>query len=122
MQNYKDLKVWEEGHMLTLKIYKVTMNFPDNEKYGLTNQIRRSAFSVPSNIAEGCGKFKQADIANYFQIALGSANETDYLLLLSKDLNYLSEDNFRELEESINKIKAMLISLIKKVRAKVIGS
>jgi hypothetical protein len=109
MQNYKDLKVWEEGHMLTLKIYKVTMNFPDNEKYGLTNQIRRSAFSVPSNIAEGCGKFRQADIANY-------------LLLLSKDLNYLSEDNFKELEESINKIKAMLISLIKKVRAKVIDS
>jgi len=95
------------------------MNFPDHEKYGLTNQIRRSSFSIPCNIAEGCGKFKQLDIANYFQIALGSANETEYLLLLSKDLNYLSEDSFKSLEERINKIKAMLISLIKKVRLKI---
>ncbi len=117
MQNYKELNVWKEAHILTLKIYKATMSFPEYEKYCITNQIRRSSYSIPCNIAEGCGKYSQADIANYFQMALGSANETDYLLLLSKDLQYLSNDLFAELTEAINKIKAMLIALIKRVRA-----
>lgn len=116
MQNYKDLKVWEKAHKLTLEIYKISQNFPPSETYGLTSQMRRCSLSIPSNIAEGCGKMTSADFANFLQIALGSSNETEYFLILSKDLNYLPEDKFIEMERSVNEIKAMLISLIKKVR------
>jgi four helix bundle protein len=117
MQNYKDLKVWEKGHSLTLEIYRVSENFPKKEMYGLTNQIRRCSSSIPSNIAEGCGRMTSNDFANFLQIALGSANETEYFLLLSKDLKYIEIEKHDELEKQINEIKAMLISLIKKVRS-----
>jgi len=118
MQNYKDLKVWEKAHSITLKIYKVTKDFPKEEIYGLTSQIRRSVVSVPANIAEGCGKFSKPDFANFLQIALGSANETEYYLLLAKDLKYLDIQSFTELLAEVNQIKAMLIGLITKVRNK----
>jgi four helix bundle protein len=116
MQNYKDLKVWEKAHHFTLKVYEVTKLFPKEEIYGLTSQLRRSASSIPANIAEGCGKNTQADFAKFLNIALGSTNESEYYLLLSKDLRYLSEVSFTELFQSINEVKAMLIALITKVR------
>ncbi len=86
MQNYKDLKVWEKGHLFTLKVYDVTKLFPKEEIYSLTNQIRRAASSIPANIAEGCGKNSQNEFAHFLNIALGSANEAEYFLILSKDL------------------------------------
>ncbi|MFT3846235.1 MAG: four helix bundle protein [Lacibacter sp.] len=116
MQNYKDLKVWERAHGFTLKIYEVTKQFPKEEIYSLTNQVRRSAASIPANIAEGCGKNTNPDFANFLNIALGSANESEYYLILSKDLHYLKEEDFSELLKAINEIKAMLIALITKVR------
>ncbi len=94
MQNYKDLKVWEKVHLFTVKGYEYTKFFPKEEVYSLTNQLRRSASSIPSNIAEGCGKNTQNDLANYLNIALGSFNEAEYQILLSKDLNYLSTEIF----------------------------
>lgn len=117
MQNYKDLKVWIKSHEITLKIYSLTKGFPKDEIYSLTNQIRRCSSSIPANIAEGCGKKSNADLGRFLNIALGSANETEYFLLLAKDLNYLTLDDHRFLEKDINEIKAMLISLIQKVRA-----
>jgi four helix bundle protein len=116
MQNYKDLMVWEKAHEFTLKVYEVTKTFPKDEIYSLTNQLRRSASSIPANIAEGCGKNSQADFANFLNIGLGSANESEYYLLLSKDLLYLKPDAFESLNKIINEIKAMLIALINKVR------
>jgi four helix bundle protein len=118
MQNFKELKVWEKSHQITLDIYKVSACFPKEETYSLTNQLRRAAASIPANIAEGCGKNSQADLANFLNIALGSANETEYFLILSKDLHYLNEQDFTTLSNNINEIKAMLIGLIGKVRAK----
>ncbi|MGV3588206.1 MAG: four helix bundle protein [Adhaeribacter sp.] len=118
MQNYKELKVWEKSHFITLEIYRITKSFPREEIYGLTSQMRRAAASISANIAEGCGKFSKPDFANFLQIALGSANETEYYLLLSKDLNYLDIQSFTELTNQINQIKAMLIGLISKVRNK----
>jgi four helix bundle protein len=119
MQNYKDLKVWQKAHAFTLKIYTITQSFPKQEMYGITNQIRRSSSSVAANIAEGCGKLTQKDFARFLQIALGSANETEYFLILSFDLKYIhNEQEFNELLNNINEIKAMLISLIGRVRAK----
>lgn len=90
MQNYKDLKVWEKSHEFTLRIYEITKTFPKEELYSLRNQLRRSAASIPANIAEGCGKNSQLEFAHFLNIALGSANETEYYLVLSKDLKYLS--------------------------------
>lgn len=118
MQNFKELKVWEKAHQITLSIYKVSASFPKEEIYSLTNQLRRAASSIPANIAEGCGKNTQADLANFLNISLGSANETEYFLILSKDLDYLTEEQFTILSNSINEVKAMLISLIGRVRSK----
>lgn len=116
MQNYKELKVWEKAHLLTIEVYKATQSFPKEEIYSLTNQLRRACYSIPSNIAEGCGKKTQLDLANFLQIALGSANEAEYFLLLSKDLNYINNEAYVVLDKAINEIKAMLIGLISKVR------
>ena len=116
MQKYKDLKVWEKSHSFTLKVYEATKLFPKEEIYSLTNQLRRAASSIPANIAEGCGKKGQQEFAHYLNIALGSTNESEYFLLLSKDLNYLSIKTHNDLHLLINEIKAMLISLIGKVR------
>jgi four helix bundle protein len=116
MQNFKDLLLWQEAHQLVLKIYKLSEDFPKTETFGITSQLRRAAVSMPCNIAEGCGRYTQKDFANFLQISLGSTNETDYLTLLAKDLNYLSEDKFLGLQDHINKIRAMNINLIEKVR------
>lgn len=116
MQNYKELKVWQKSHQLTLSIYKASTAFPKEELYALTSQIRRSSSSIPANIAEGCGKNSGPDLANFLNIALGSANETEYHLLLAKDLGYLSLETYGELDNKINEVKAMLISLINKIR------
>ncbi|HVE61356.1 MAG TPA: four helix bundle protein, partial [Chitinophagaceae bacterium] len=94
-----------------------TKLFPKEEVYSLTNQIRRSASSIPANIADGCGKNSQLELAQFLNIALGSANEAEYFLILSKDLQYLSIEDFTRLFDNINEIKAMLISLINKVRS-----
>ena len=116
MQNYKGLKVWEKAHQFTLMVYETSKHFPKEELYGLTNQLRRSAYSIPANIAEGCGKNTKADFANFLNIALGSANESEYFILLTKDLAYINTEKFETLSKLINEIKAMLIALIAKVR------
>lgn len=117
MQNYKDLKVWEKTHSYTLQVYDASFVFPKEELYSLTNQLRRSAASVPANIAEGCGKRSNQEFAHFLNIALGSANESEYLLPLAKDLKYLTEIKYEALTLLINGVKAMLIALINKVRA-----
>ena len=116
MKNYRDLIVWLKAHKNVLQIYKLTKTFPKEEQFGITSQIRRAATSVPTNIAEGCGKFTQKDFANFLQNALGSCQEMEYLTFLSSELRYLNEDEFENLIKEINEVKAMLISLIKKVR------
>lgn len=94
MQNYQELKVWQKSHAFVLEIYKLTDTFPNNETFGLASQMRRSAVSVPANLAEGCGKKGTLDTANFFQISLGSLHETEYYLLLSRDLNYINNEVF----------------------------
>ncbi len=116
MKDFRDLVVWEKAHAVTLEIYKRTKTFPREELYSLTSQLRRAASSVPANIAEGCGKASNADFAKYLQIAFGSANECEYHLLLSRDLDLLNESDHAELERSVIEVKRMLASLIAKVR------
>lgn len=117
MQNFRDLKVWENAHLLVIKLYKTTTKFPKEEIYGITNQIRRAAVSVPTNIAEGCGRFTKPDFAKFLQISMGSACEIEYLLFLSGELEFTDKNEYEELNKDIVEIKKMLTSLIQKVRA-----
>lgn len=116
MQDYKTLKVWELGHELTLMVYQKTSTFPKEEMFGLTSQIRRASSSIPTNIAEGCGRYSSKELTQFLNISLGSANETSYLLFLAKDLNYLTNEDFENLNNQIEQIKAMLINLISKIK------
>ncbi len=92
MKDFRQLKVWEKAHGLALAIYKATERFPKQEMYALTSQIQRAAVSIPSNTAEGCGKNTDAELARYFQIAMGSSSELEHLFLLAHDLGYISKD------------------------------
>lgn len=116
IQDFRKLKVWEAGHALTLAVYAATARFPRDEIYGLTSQIRRSASSIPSNIAEGCGRDSAADLARFLHIAMGSASELDYQLQLAHELGYLVRDNCADLEASVQSLKRMLAALIATVR------
>ena len=116
MQDFKGLLVWERAHDLTLRIYELTSRFPREEIYGLTSQIRRASASIPTNIAEGCGRETSAEFARFLQIAMGSASETEYLILLVHDLKYL-DDQYVELIDTIVSVKKMLTALLRNIRA-----
>ncbi|HEX6837928.1 MAG TPA: four helix bundle protein, partial [Polyangia bacterium] len=90
MQDFRDLKVWQRAHELTLAIYRATATFPSEERFGLTSQMRRSAASVPANIAEGRCRGSDADFGRFLRVALGSAAETEYHLILAGDLGLLT--------------------------------
>jgi four helix bundle protein len=90
MKDYKKLMVWEKAHQLTLSVYEATKGFPKDELYGLTTQIRRACVSIPANIAEGCGRDGDAELARFFQISMGSSSELEYHLLLAHDLGFLT--------------------------------
>jgi four helix bundle protein len=115
MKDFRDLKVWEKAHELTLAAYKSTKQFPKEELFGLTNQIRRSSSSIAANIAEGCGRRGNGDFHRFLQNAMGSASEREYHLLLAKDLVILSNQDFQSLSAQIIEIKKMLAALIRKV-------
>ena len=117
MKDFRDLKVWSKAHYLTLAIYKTTALFPKEERYGLTSQIRRSSISIPSNIAEGCGRDGDAEFARFLQIAMGSASELEYQLLLASDLGLFEEVDYGELYNEVVQVKQMLTALIQKLRA-----
>lgn len=117
MKDFRKLQVWAKAHQFTLKIYEMTKGFPREEMYGLTAQIRRACVSIPTNISEGCVRSSDADFSRFLFISLGSASELEYLILLSKDLKYINEKFYTELNIDINEIKKMLIGMIKKLKA-----
>ncbi|TAH11795.1 MAG: four helix bundle protein [Runella slithyformis] len=119
MQNYKNLIVWQKSHQLTLAIFSVAKRFPKEEQFILTSQLKRACLSVVLNIVEGCGKYTDADTANFFQTSLGSVQETEYCILLSKELGYIDEQQFNDLSKIVGEVKAMLITIIKKIRERV---
>jgi four helix bundle protein len=117
LRDFRKLKVWERAHQLALEAYRATGNFPDSERYGLTSQLRRAASSVPANIAEGCGRDGSADFARFLHIAMGSASELEYHLLLSRDLGLLSETDYEPLGREVSEVKRILATFIKAVRS-----
>lgn len=97
MNDFKELKVWEKAHFLTLQVYRISRSFPKEELYGLTSQMRRASSSIPANIAEGCGRESDADFAGFLNISMGSAYELEYFLILCHDLGILENHDFEEL-------------------------
>lgn len=115
MRDFKKLDVWTKAHALTLLVYQTTARFPKHELYSLTSQLRRSAASVGANIAEGCGRESERDFARFLTLALGSASETEYHLLLACDLGYLPSDDYSGLDARIKEVKRMLTGLQRKL-------
>ena len=117
MRDFERLAVWQKAHRLTVDIYAVTTSFPREERFGLTAQVRKSAASVPTHIAEGCGRFGDREFARFVSIAAGSASETEYHLLLAHDLGYLAPEPHRQLDSDVNEVKKMLRALYRKLKA-----
>ena len=115
MRDYKKYDIWKLSHFLTLEIYKITEGFPKEEVFGLTSQIRRASSSVGINIVEGCGRGSDEDFKRFLRTASGSAFEVEYILLLSKDLNYISEEKFIELTPKAEELKIKISKLILKI-------
>jgi four helix bundle protein len=111
MQRFTELKVWQRAHGLVLEIYAATATFPADERFGLTSQIRRAAASVPTNIAEGSKRRRKNDFAHFLNIAEGSLAETEYLVILSRDLEHLGTKKATALLGEIDEIGAMLHTL-----------
>ncbi len=115
MRDFKKYDIWQLSHLLTLDIYKLTSEFPKEEIYNLTSQIRRASSSIPTNISEGCGRNSDKEFNQFLNIALGSANETEYLLILSRDLQYLDLEIALDFLEKINTIKSKIYNLKQKL-------
>jgi four helix bundle protein len=117
MRDFRQLKVWEKAHALSLAIYQATTAFPQQELFGLTSQLRRAAVSIPANIAEGCGRSGEPELARFLRIAQGSASELEYHIILSTDLGYLNQSVSQELFDQVTEVKRMLTSLVQKLSA-----
>ena len=115
MRDYKKYDIWKLSHLLTLEVYKITESFPKEEIFGLTSQIRGASSSIGINIVEGCGRGSDEDFKRFLRNASGSAFEVEYILLLSKDLNYISEDKFLELSPKAEELKMKISKLILKI-------
>lgn len=109
MRDFHKLMIWQRSHQLTLKVYHVSKSFPNEELYGLTSQLRRAVASIPTNIAEGCGRNSNKDFAHFLQIAIGSASEVEYELLLAKELNYISVSDYQLLVDETVAVRKMII-------------
>lgn len=117
MRDFRELKVWAKAHRVTLDIYKVTATFPREEIYGITSQMRQSSASIPANMAEGCGRDGAVELARFCRIAMGSASELEYHLLLARDLDYLSEYDYARVNDQLMEVKRMLVSFVQRLKA-----
>lgn len=116
MKSFRELQVWRKAHEITMAVYAITRTFPNDERYGLTSQLRRSASSIGSNIAEGCGRRSDGEMARFLQIARGSACEVEYQVLLARDLRYLHDHEFSRLSRQADELQRMLTALIHRFR------
>jgi four helix bundle protein len=116
MKDFRNFVVWKKAHALTLNLYQITnAEFPKDERFGLVSQVRRCSASIGANLAEGCGREGNGEFHRFLQIALGSANELEYHLLLARDLNYLSNAHHASIEAELTEVKKMLVALTAKV-------
>lgn len=121
MATHKDLNVWKKSMNLVVLIYKLTGQFPKEELFGLTSQMRRAAVSIPSNIAEGHGRHSERELIRFLYISLGSASELETQILLSYKLDFLNEEGFNQLNELNNEVIKMLASLIRSKNSELVN-
>ncbi|MFO7618346.1 MAG: four helix bundle protein [Thermoplasmata archaeon] len=119
IQDYRDLDVWKLSHAFVIEIYKITLTYPKDEMYGLTSQIRRAAYSVPANIAEGNGRQHLKEYIQFLYISKASLNETTYCLLLSKDMGYIGQEKCNDLIERTDRIGMLIMGLIRSLKCKI---
>lgn len=119
IRNYKKIIAWQKSHAITLSVYRITKNFPADERFGITSQLRRAAYGVPSNIAEGSGRDSNRDYLRFLYISLASLKETEYFLLLAHDLGYISDADFEAHTEDVNVAFGVLSGLIKAVKKEI---
>ena len=119
MRNYRDLQVWNKAHNLTLELYRVSRGFPREETYGVTSQLRRAAVSIGANLAEGCGRRTSTELARFVRIAMGSASELDYHLLLFRDLGFMNGDDFMRTASGLTEVRKMLTSFLSSVEEQI---
>ena len=117
VKDFHELKVWQKAHQLTLLVYQITTTFTREERYGLTSQLRRCSSSIAANLAEGCGRNGDAEFARFCTIAMGSASELEYHLLLAKDLKLIKPKDHVELSQRATELKRMLTALLQKLNA-----
>ena len=117
VKDFRELKVWQKAHELTLAVYQVTAKFPREELYGLTMQMRRAGASIPANLAEGCGRNGDAELSRFCWIAMGSASELQYFLLLARDLQLIPGADYDRLAEKTTEVKRMLAGFLEKLKA-----
>jgi four helix bundle protein len=115
MKDFRKLVVWEKSHALAIEVYRATAGFPRGEVFGLTAQIRRACVSIPSNLAEGCGRRSDAELGRFGVIAMGSASELEYQLLLARDLKYLDPPQAEALSGRVVEVKRMLAGLLSRL-------
>lgn len=116
MRDFKTLTVWQKSHQLTLAIYRLTRTLPPDERIGLSDQMRRAASSVPANLAEGCGRDSEGDLARFIQIAMGSAAELEYHLLLARDLDYVKAEVHSQIHAELTEVRKMLHGFFRSVK------
>ena len=111
MHNFRELKVWQAGIQICKSIYEIALIFPAAERYGLTSQITRAAVSIPSNIAEGCGRRSGKEFQHFLSISLGSAYELETQVIIANELNYISAEQLKQLSTQITEIQKLLSGL-----------
>ena len=117
VKDFRELKVWQKAHQLPLAVYELTATFPREELYGLTAQLRRAGSSIAANLAEGCGRNGDAELARFCSIAMGSASELEYHLLLARDLKLIKPKDYEALNQQATELKRMLTALMQKLIA-----
>src|SRR5690554_1695312 len=119
VKNFEDLKIWQEAHALAKEIHHLVIKYPSEEKYEIVPQLRRASVSVPANIAEGCEREHTKELMHFLNIAKGSLGETRYYVILSFELGYITEDEFRMLNDKCKVLLRMIGSLINKLKQKI---
>ena len=121
LRSFRELEVWQKAHGLALATYRLTDKFPDRERFGIVSQIRRSAASVPANIAEGFGRRTTKELLQFLTNANGSLEETRYFLILSRDLTYLKNEDFENMEKQCSSVGQMIGALSRSLKSRLTG-
>ncbi len=122
IKSFTELIAWQEGHKLVLQVYEISKQFPKEEQFGLTNQLRRAAVSITSNIAEGFSRNSYKEKLQFYSVSLGSTTEVQNQLLIARDLQYITEETFSKIAEQAVKVNKITNGLIKKTRAIILNS